>query len=74
MMDNARLNRVLQAAADRAGLSLAEIEADALKYVGMGCKVKMQEVADCIVFLAGDGAARITGQIIEVDAGILFEP
>jgi NAD(P)-dependent dehydrogenase (short-subunit alcohol dehydrogenase family) len=74
MMDNARLTRVLQAAADRAGLSLAEIEADALKYVGMGCKVKMQEVADCIVFLAGDGAASITGQIIEVDGGLVFEP
>ncbi len=73
MMDNARLNRVLQAAAEREGRSLADIETEALRFVGMGRKVTMQTVADCVVFLAGEGAASITGQIIEVDGGIVYE-
>jgi len=73
MIDNARLNRVLQAAADREGRSLADIETEALRFVGMGRKVTMQTVADCVVFLVGDGAASITGQIIEVDGGIVYE-
>jgi NAD(P)-dependent dehydrogenase (short-subunit alcohol dehydrogenase family) len=73
MMDNARLDRVLRSVAEREGREVAEIEAEALHFIGTGRKVQMQEVADCVVFLAGPNAASITGQIIEIAGGLEYE-
>jgi NAD(P)-dependent dehydrogenase (short-subunit alcohol dehydrogenase family) len=73
MMDNDRLNRVLQAIADREGRTLAAIEAEALQFVGMGRKVTMEEVASAILYLASDAGRSITGQTIEVDGLVQWE-
>lgn len=73
MMDNDRLNRVLQAIATREGRSLADIEAEALHYVGMGRKVTMDEVAGAISYLVSEAGRSITGQIIEVDGLVQWE-
>jgi len=73
MMDNDRLNRVLQAIADREGRTLADVEADELRYVGMGRKVTMEEVANAITYLVSHASRSITGQTIEVDGLVQWE-
>ena len=73
MMDNDRLNRVLSAVAAREGRTLAEIEAEQLRFVALGRKLDMEEVAASVLHLVGPSGAGITGQILEVDGGLEWE-
>jgi len=66
LIDNARGRALVQRAADEAGVSFAEAEADALRYISMRCWIDPHEVGDVAVFLASDAARHISGQFISV--------
>jgi NAD(P)-dependent dehydrogenase (short-subunit alcohol dehydrogenase family) len=73
MMNNDRLNRILQRVAERTGTPIEQVEADSLRYVWMRRKVEMTEVADLVLYLTSETARSITGQIIAVDGGMHWE-
>jgi len=73
MMDNDRLQRVLQRISAESGQTVEELEAAQLRYIWMRKKVDMLEVADLVLFLTSDSARSITGQIIAVDGGMHWE-
>jgi len=73
MMNNDRLNRILQRLAAQSGKTQQEVESDQLRYIWMGRKVEMLEVAGLIEFLTSAAARSITGQVISVDAGMHWE-
>lgn len=62
-----RIRRVLEAKAQRKGVSFTEIEAVALAGVSLRTYVTPQQIADQIVFLASPRARTISGQAVSVD-------
>ena len=61
-----RQERVLNAKAQRLGMSFAETEARAFSYTSIKDYVTPQQIADQIVFLASQRGATISGQAISV--------
>jgi 3-oxoacyl-[acyl-carrier protein] reductase len=54
--------------------SLSEnIKGQIMGQVPMGRFGKPQEIAEVVAFLAGDGAAYVTGQTIPVDGGMVMQ-
>lgn len=73
MVDGERMRRVLSKIANARNTSIDAVEAEALRYVSMGCKIQPQEIGDLAVFLASEHAAHITGQLVGVDGNIEWE-
>lgn len=73
MMDNARMQRVLQRVADDSGKSVEEVLRNELQFVSMRTMVSMESVADMALYLCSPAAAQVTGQVIAVDAGAEWE-
>jgi NAD(P)-dependent dehydrogenase (short-subunit alcohol dehydrogenase family) len=73
-VDNARTRGVVDRVAARRGVSAAQVESEVLQYISLRRKVQMTEIADLCAFLAGPGAAALTGQIISVDGNVEWEP
>ncbi|MFN3641890.1 MAG: SDR family oxidoreductase [Gemmobacter sp.] len=69
----ARITRVIAAKADALGIPAAEYEAALLRHVSMRCLVEPEDIAATILFLAGPGGQRITGQMLGVDGNIEWE-
>lgn len=63
------LERALQAAADRAGVSLEEIVAGVESEIPLGYLPPAAEVADAALFFASDLARCVTGQALAVNGG-----
>ena len=63
------LERALQAAADRGGVTLDEVKAGIEAEIPLGYMPPADEVADAAVMLASDLAKAITGQAIAVNGG-----
>ena len=63
------LERALQAAADRAGVSLDEMKAGIEAEIPLGYMPPADEVADAALFLATDLARSVTGQSFAVNGG-----
>jgi 3-oxoacyl-[acyl-carrier protein] reductase len=49
-----------------------ELKEKALALVPLGRLGTAQEVAEAAAFLCGDGAAYITGQVLQVDGGMVM--
>ena len=62
-----RQRRVLEAKAQRKGLSFAEMEREAFSYTSIKEYVTAQQLADQILFLCSPRARTISGQAIAVD-------
>lgn len=73
LMDNPRGRGLVDKHADITGQSLAEAEADFLRYISMGTWIQPSEIADAACFLASDAAKHITAQEIAVDGNIEWE-
>ena len=65
-MDNARGRGVLAKVAKDKGVSLEDMEQEALGYVSMRTWIQMSEIADACAFLASDEARHISGQELAV--------
>jgi len=54
------------------GMPAEELEKMALRQTPQGVTIEPEQVAEAVVFLASDGAKRMTGQAINVDGGRSF--
>ncbi len=61
-----RQRRVLEAKAERLGMSYAEVEERAFSYTSIKDYVTPQQIADQVLFLASDRGRTISGQAISV--------
>ncbi|MDF2764747.1 MAG: NAD-dependent epimerase/dehydratase:Short-chain dehydrogenase/reductase [Rhodospirillales bacterium] len=73
MIDNERMQGVLQRIADQEGRSVEEVERTALKYISMRTKIQPAEIAEVVLFLCSDAASHVTGQLISVDGNVEWE-
>ena len=64
-----RQTRSLNARAEHASVSVAEMERRAVADIPIGRMVESQDIADLIVFLVSNRAGAITGQTIAVEGG-----
>jgi NAD(P)-dependent dehydrogenase (short-subunit alcohol dehydrogenase family) len=71
-IDSERLRRVLEALAASRGVSAADVLREAVSGSPLGRLVQAVDVARVITFLASDGAASITGEDINVSAGLVM--
>jgi NAD(P)-dependent dehydrogenase (short-subunit alcohol dehydrogenase family) len=73
LIDNARGRSLVARAAEAAGKTVEETEAEWLKYISMRCWIDPDEVGDLAVFLASPAARHITGQFIGICGGVEWE-
>lgn len=73
MMDNARMQAVLQRVALAEGIEPAAVLARELAHVSMRTMVSMADVAALVVYLASDSARHLTGQALALDGGAEWE-
>lgn len=50
----------------------AEVKAQRAKKIPLGRMVEAEDIADAVLFLAGDGAKMVTGIALDVDGGVLI--
>jgi NAD(P)-dependent dehydrogenase (short-subunit alcohol dehydrogenase family) len=66
IMNNARMDAIIAARAQREKKTAREIEHEFLRYVALGKRTEPEEVAESACFLASPAGARITGELISV--------
>ena len=62
-----RIERVIERDAKQRGLTTDEVKSGYLRQTSMRTFVSADEVADTVLFLSSDQAAKISGQVISVD-------
>ena len=72
-VEGPRMERVLQAEADAKGLTRDDVYRGYAAGTSMQAWVTADDIADMAVYLASDGARRVSGQVISVD-GHTFNP
>ena len=73
LIDNPRGRGLVEQAAASEGRSVAEVEAEMLRFISMRCWIDPAEIGDLAVFLASRAARHITGQFIAVCGGAEWE-
>lgn len=73
LIDNPRGRALVAQAAEEQGRTVADVEAEILRFVSMRCWIDPAEVGDLAVFLASPAARHITGQFIGVCGGAEWE-
>lgn len=73
MINNARMQRIVRAAAEATQRTPEQVEAEYLRYISMGVKIEPAEIADMVLFLASDGARKVTGELIAVSGNVEWE-
>ncbi|HXW82356.1 MAG TPA: SDR family NAD(P)-dependent oxidoreductase [Acidimicrobiales bacterium] len=71
-IEGERLERVMRAQAEHLGVTLEEVRGRLLRETALGHAVPPQDIADAVAFLAGDAAASITGEDLNVSAGMVM--
>ena len=71
-IDGDRLRGVLETLAERRGVPVEEVRREATSGSPLGRLVQGPEVAKVVAFLAGDGAASITGEDVNASAGLVM--
>lgn len=72
-VDNERSTQIIARLAEARGVSTESVEKEALQFITLRRKVRMEEIAAVCQFLASDQAGAITGQVIPVDANVEWE-
>jgi len=73
MINNARMQSIVRANAAAQGRTPEEVEAEYLKYISMHTKIEPSELADMVLFLASEGARKVTGELISVSGNSEWE-
>lgn len=73
MIDNARLDFILSRIAKDEARSKVEVEQEMLGFVSTRSKIKPDEIAGMVVFLASDAAKNISGQMLGVCGNMEWE-
>ena len=73
MIDNLRMQRILQTNAARLGTTAEELKQEYLRYISTRSPIHPRELAETVVFLASDAARNITGQLLGVDGNVEWE-
>jgi len=68
-----RLERVINSKAAALGVSPQDYERDLLRYISLRSTVSPDDIAEAVLFLAGPGGAKITGQCLGVDGNLEYE-
>ena len=71
-IDSPRFQRVIDQLAAKRGVPREEILKEAVAGSALGRLVKPEDVAETVIFLASDHAASITGEDINVSAGLVM--
>jgi NAD(P)-dependent dehydrogenase (short-subunit alcohol dehydrogenase family) len=71
-VDSERFRRVIEELAAERGVSGAEVLQEAVSGSPLGRLVAAADVAEVVTFLIGDGAASITGEDVNVSAGLVM--
>lgn len=72
-IEGERLCRVIATKAAALGVSAEAYERDLLRYISLRSTVSADDIAEAILFLAGPGGRKITGQCIGVDGNLEYE-
>lgn len=72
-IENPRGDLLLQARAERMGVSFEEARNYRLGFISMRTRVRPEDIANMALFLASDAAAHVTGQAIAVDGNVEWE-
>jgi len=73
VIDNERMQSIIEQNAQKENITVAEMEQKYLKYVSMRTKISPEELADLTVYLASDAARHLTGQMIELSGLLEWE-
>lgn len=73
MIDNDRMRRIVANIAQESGRAADEVESDYLKYISLRSKVHPEDLAQTVLFLASDAAAKITGELLAVSGNVEWE-
>ena len=72
-MDTERMRGLIARGAEKRGISVAELEKEALGFISLRTKIQPREIGEMAYFLASGAARHITGQIIGVDGNAEWE-
>lgn len=73
MINNARMQGIIQRNAEAAGRTEKEVEDEYLQFISMRTKIEPSEIADMVLFLASPAASKVTGELISVSGNVEWE-
>ena len=71
--ERTRMQGIIETNARAQGRTAAEVEAGYLQYISMRTKIEPSEIADMVLFLASEGARKVTGELISVSGNSEWE-
>ena len=72
-INNVRMKKIVSDKAAALGQPLEAVTQEFLKYISMRTMVEPAEIADMVLFLASDGARKVTGELISVSGNVEWE-
>lgn len=72
-INNARMKKIVSDKAAALGRPLEAVTQEFLKYISMRTMVEPEEIADMVLFLASDGARKVTGELVSVSGNVEWE-
>lgn len=72
-INNARMRKIIGDRAEEVGQPVEAVTRDMLRFISMRTTVEPEEIADMVLFLASDGAKKVTGELISVSGNVEWE-
>jgi NAD(P)-dependent dehydrogenase (short-subunit alcohol dehydrogenase family) len=72
-INNARMRKIIGDRAEEVGQPVEAVTRDMLRFISMRTTVEPEEIADMVLFLASDGAQKVTGELISVSGNVEWE-
>ena len=67
------MKKIVSDKAAELGKPLEAVTQEFLKYISMRTMVEPAEIADMVLFLASDGARKVTGELVSVSGNVEWE-
>jgi len=72
-INNARMKKIVSDKAAALGQPLEAVTQEFLKFISMRTMVEPAEIADMVLFLASEGARKVTGELVSVSGNVEWE-